>query len=198
MLQTEASNQSRAALQIPNSIFLFHYPVTNEKERRRMRASMSAASSEHPDATATLGKVKRAPSSASSTSSCNTNNNNNNSHNNNNNTISGGKAKKQQGQQTAGTRRRRWCCSRYHLNSVWSIWYCLVTLGFLAYLVLGGVKRFLAYAALPWPKGEHPIQRNTHPYISNHTPSSSHRQCNPSNSPAPVPLLPPHSPQHTP
>lgn len=126
------------------TLYSFCYPVTDERENRRMRASMSAATSDQPDVTATLGKVKRAPSSASSTSSCTNNNNNNDS----------GKGKKQQGQHTStAARRRRWCCGRYHLNSVWSIWYCLVTLGFLAYLVLGGVKRFLAYAALPWPKG---------------------------------------------
>ena len=146
-LQRETSIGQQAAVHIPNIIFLFYYPVTNEKESKRMRASMSAATSEQPDVTNTPGKVKRAPSSASSTSSCTNNNNNNND---------GGKGKKQQGQHivtTTAARRRGWCCGRYHLNSVWSIWYCLVILGFLAYLVLGGVKRFLAYAALPWPKG---------------------------------------------
>lgn len=96
---------------------------------------MPTTSSEH--STPTSAKVKRNPSSVSRKS-------NGDSYNLSNGKTSPLKPKSKP------------CCSQYHLNSVWSIWYCLVSLGFMAYLVYNGVKRFLLYASLPWPQGRCP------------------------------------------
>ena len=39
----------------------------------------------------------------------------------------------------------------YHLNGVWSIWYCVVVCILTSYLVYTGVLRFISYTELPWP-----------------------------------------------
>ncbi|XP_071536349.1 uncharacterized protein [Panulirus ornatus] len=109
------------------------------------RANMSTTSSEHSNATSTSARIKRAPSSASSNGSSN----------------KGVPGRKQQLQQQG----RKSCCPEYHLNSVWSIWYCMVTLGFTGYLVFAGVKRFLLYASLPWPEGEDPPYVELNAYV---------------------------------
>ncbi|KAG7171714.1 tincar-like, partial [Homarus americanus] len=96
------------------------------------RANMAAASSEHSNVTSTSARIKRLPSTHSNG-------------NGNSNSTTGNKQQQQK-------QHKRQCCS-HHLNSVWSIWYCLVTLGFTGYLVFAGIKRFLMYASLPWPQG---------------------------------------------
>ncbi|XP_064104586.1 uncharacterized protein LOC135214323 [Macrobrachium nipponense] len=100
------------------------------------RANMPNSSSEHSKSTTTSSsRVKRAPSSVS------------------NGSQGVGKILRKPGHKQGGRRR---CCSQYHLNSVWSVWYCLVTLGFMGYLVFNGVKRFILYASLPWPEDQQP------------------------------------------
>ena len=49
----------------------------------------------------------------------------------------------------------RRCCD-VHLNSLWSIWYGLLTLGFQSFLVYRAVSFFLIYIALPWPEEQQP------------------------------------------
>ena len=43
-----------------------------------------------------------------------------------------------------------------HCNSLWSLWYGLLTLGLQAYVVYKCVTRFLTYIALPWPEDKQP------------------------------------------
>ncbi|ROT66815.1 hypothetical protein C7M84_015122 [Penaeus vannamei] len=105
------------------------------------RSTMPTTSSEH--STPTSAKVKRNPSSVSRKS-------NGDSYNLSNGKTSPLKPKSKP------------CCSQYHLNSVWSIWYCLVSLGFMAYLVYNGVKRFLLYASLPWPQDPPFVELNAY------------------------------------
>ncbi|XP_068209399.1 protein tincar-like [Palaemon carinicauda] len=98
------------------------------------RANMPNTSSDHSKSTTTSSsRVKRTPSSISSGS-------------------------QQKGRRPGHHHKQngRRCCSQYHLNSVWSLWYCLVTLGFMGYLVFNGVKRFILYASLPWPEDQQP------------------------------------------
>lgn len=47
------------------------------------------------------------------------------------------------------------CCD-VHCNSLWSIWYGLIVLGFHAFLIYKAVSLFLIYVALPWPDGRQP------------------------------------------
>lgn len=102
------------------------------------RANMpNSSSSEHSKSTTTsAARVKRAASSVS-------------------NSSQGGKDRRPPPLQKQQKKNKK-CCSQYHLNSVWSVWYCLVTLGFMGYLVFNGVKRFILYASLPWPEDEQP------------------------------------------
>ena len=55
--------------------------------------------------------------------------------------------------------------TRYHLNSIWSIWYCVCTTLFSSYLIYSGIKRFLLYASLPWPEGLFPLWKLLFNYI---------------------------------
>ena len=43
-----------------------------------------------------------------------------------------------------------------HCNSLWSLWYGLLTLALQAYVVYKCVTRFLTYIALPWPEDKQP------------------------------------------
>ena len=43
-----------------------------------------------------------------------------------------------------------------HCNSLWSLWYGILTLALQAYVVYKCVTRFLTYIALPWPEDKQP------------------------------------------
>lgn len=43
-----------------------------------------------------------------------------------------------------------------HCNSLWSLWYGLLTLALQAYVVYKCVARFLTYISLPWPEDKQP------------------------------------------
>ena len=43
-----------------------------------------------------------------------------------------------------------------HCNSLWSLWYGLLTLALQAYVVYCCVTRFLNYISLPWPEDQQP------------------------------------------
>ena len=43
-----------------------------------------------------------------------------------------------------------------HCNSLWSLWYGVLTLALQAYVVYKCVTRFLTYIALPWPEDKQP------------------------------------------
>ena len=43
-----------------------------------------------------------------------------------------------------------------HCNSLWSVWYCLISLVLQAYIVYKAVTRFLTYISLPWPEEGQP------------------------------------------
>lgn len=46
---------------------------------------------------------------------------------------------------------RKETCPRGHVNSLWSVWYGILAVGFQAYIALRYAKRFAAYLSLPWP-----------------------------------------------
>ncbi|KAL0269560.1 UNVERIFIED_CONTAM: hypothetical protein PYX00_007252 [Menopon gallinae] len=43
------------------------------------------------------------------------------------------------------------CCSKAHVNCLWSVWYGLCLTGFQAYIIGQCAKRFVGYVSLPWP-----------------------------------------------
>ena len=66
-------------------------------------------------------------------------------------TMINGEEDPSKGDRSTGRR----CCD-VHLNSLWSIWYGLLTLGFQSFLVYRAVSFFLIYIALPWPEEQQP------------------------------------------
>ncbi|KAL0129753.1 hypothetical protein PUN28_001779 [Cardiocondyla obscurior] len=46
---------------------------------------------------------------------------------------------------------RKESCIRGHVNSLWSVWYGILAVGFQAYIAMRYARRFAAYLSLPWP-----------------------------------------------
>ncbi|XP_008202989.1 protein tincar isoform X3 [Nasonia vitripennis] len=58
--------------------------------------------------------------------------------------------------------RRRESCARGHLNSLWSVWYGIIAVGFQAYIAFRCTRRFIAYLSLPWPADAPPPKIELH------------------------------------
>jgi hypothetical protein len=57
-------------------------------------------------------------------------------------------------------------CFRPHFNSLWSVWYGLCAAGLQAYIAEQSARRFLGYAALPWPGPSLPPYLELHAYLA--------------------------------
>ncbi|GAB6031446.1 hypothetical protein CHUAL_009217 [Chamberlinius hualienensis] len=54
-------------------------------------------------------------------------------------------------------------CQKAKLNSLWSIWYCVVVLSFEIYLIASSIRGFSCYVDLPWPPESQPfMELNTY------------------------------------
>ncbi|XP_043481058.1 protein tincar isoform X3 [Leptopilina heterotoma] len=57
---------------------------------------------------------------------------------------------------------KRESCTRFHVNSLWSVWYGIIAVTLQAYIATRCVKRFTAYLSLPWPVEAPPPKMEIH------------------------------------
>lgn len=76
---------------------------------------------------------------------------------------SNGSPRRTVGSSIASNRKRRrsggspgGICCTLSFNSLWSIWYCTITVALQLYIVARGIKSFGQYIALPWPIDDQP------------------------------------------
>ncbi|XP_051161493.1 protein tincar isoform X3 [Leptopilina boulardi] len=57
---------------------------------------------------------------------------------------------------------KRESCTKFHVNSLWSVWYGIIAVTLQAYIATRCVKRFTAYLSLPWPVEAPPPKMEIH------------------------------------